>query len=418
MLPHKLPVDLRALSSAVSDSLWMRRTVAGLTGFLALILMARLGLAGVEAIDYLHAYNTRQLGYSVLFILAVVIDSAGSSPIVYRLCGICLSVRGESVAPPWPVRAARSGFYWLCLFTLGSQIFSAVALRLPLSSRDKIVVGLSLMVFTFTFSFISIALTGGRLSLIDLLCHTEVKPRKERNSATECGELPAGPCNGSSPLFCAAAVWLCLILLVTAWADWRHRISDSVADYWSEKGDFLSEALLSSPSDLAVAVNLSSVKPPTDNYWNNDRSVLVMGQTEYFALVAPPNAINEGKDLLSRVVAALVPLLPAVDPRTMLIELTVYSEQAFGPIQRVQAVRFLYDRRTAKLRFAPQRQIYVFGTDSVSLEAASKRKDPLTNVLTTYDRHVESAVLPMFGGWAFTTLDFFRWPDRPVRHIL
>jgi hypothetical protein len=352
--------------------------------------------------NMLYAWDGEQFGYWILAAILFGVNILPKQPIFYRLVGLRLATLAGTAPSCWH-RASRETFFWLCVGSPGLLRVDELVAHLPMSSRERLIGSIAVTYSLVLLPITSTVFSRGTFSVGDWLAGTTVSPfdASRGSSATTFR---------SRIVVRAFAGITSVLVLGMLLIDAKYRISDELPNVLKANAESFAKLDKSGAGDSRHFMDIVQRSASADSYFNQDGTAHLAGEAEYLRIRVSPDVLNsERKVMLAAIDAALV-FIPIVSPTAMWLEVTMYADRRFGPFWLERNLKVLLNAREPQVRYAPTGQVYVVGSDSLTLSEYLTDSMPAKAVITKFKRKEGGSIAFMLGGWQFRRLEFFAPP--------
>jgi hypothetical protein len=189
--------------------------------------------------------------------------------------------------------------------------------------------------------------------------------------------------------------------------DWRLRLTDVFPSYLEKRQQYVSEVIRGARANPSQAVDLFTQTAPSDNYWNLDRTAVLLGRTESFRFRISGAVLAGPRKRVAAAYDEVIAIVPILEPRTRWVAIQLYADHNFGPLLIEQGYEFIWDRSQKRLLYAPVRQDLFYHhapTDT------TPRDSILDSIITHFEPKLHGAIQLVSTGWQFPGLDFVARP--------
>lgn len=356
--------------------------------------------------DVFYGWNTVRLGYYLLAAIAIVHAVGAKYGLTYRLLRVRLVLIDGR-----PASALHRGVRSLLtyLFVASPATFGIIELlsKWPMQFRERAVGSIVLLVATSALPLITTVATRGSVSIVDVLVGTHVElegrvPSKGLEARKAAWQFMAA----------VTASFLASCLLTGMLLDWKLDLSADYVARWETRSAYVDRVIKGALTDPTIAMDLVMQEAPTDNYFNADVTAWLPGVTEKFRFRVPSRLLADDRRRVATAAEGVLAMSSSLGPVTRYVEIEVYAQREFGPAVRTVGYRFLLDRRSMKLTYAPSNQVFFYGSDRVSLAERLDRQEVPDSVITTFEKKPYRTMAVASTRWDFPLLELSRLTGR------
>lgn len=350
---------------------------------------------------FLQPFDGTHLGYSLLVLISVLLDSTpASNPVTLTMVGLRLTT-SEGAPVPRLIRAARSLLLWVIVALPSTLRINDIAQKLPMSFREQVLASGGILVAVASLPLLTALLTLGRRAAHDWLCGCHV------SEATDPAP-DSSPRASTNPRLLTGAVSAIWALALTAFLvfDWRSRASTRVLLSSKEYLPKLLAAVAKRSESQNRPFTYISYQLRDEDYYDSDPFILLEGVTDYYRVLVAPVVLEQHTTRYQAGLEAAIRIIPLLPPGTRYLSIDLAANRAFGPFYLSQGYRFLLSRQPLSFRYAPT------GQRSEPIKGSSP--DSVT-IVTEYSPKLRREVGFYFGWgmlaqWRFPSLYFYGTP--------